>query len=59
MIKPSANYKMSKQLKTSLAFGNFKDAHALGQWKRAMIQAELTAAMQPRREKSRKEQSGS
>jgi hypothetical protein len=57
-MKAGPNYKMSKQLKSSLALGNFKDAHARGQWKRAMIEAELTAAIQPRREKGRKEQTG-
>jgi hypothetical protein len=51
MFKPTANYKMSKQTKTSLALGKFKDAHARGQWKRAMIEAELSAAVQPKREK--------
>jgi hypothetical protein len=50
-MKPTANYKMSKQTKTSLALGKFKDAHARGQWKRAMIEAELSAAVQPKREK--------
>jgi hypothetical protein len=41
MLKPTSNYKMSKTVKTSLAMGHFKDAHAHGQWKRAMIDAEL------------------
>jgi hypothetical protein len=54
MLKPGSNYKMSKQTKASLALGHFKDAHARGAWKRAMIEAELTAAQQPRREKGRK-----
>jgi hypothetical protein len=57
-MKSGSNYKMSKQLKTSLALGKFKDAHARGQWKRAMIEAELTVAVQPRREKSRNAQVG-
>ena len=43
MLKPTSTYKMSKQTKTSLAMGRFKDAHARGQWKRAMIEAELQA----------------
>lgn len=58
MLKPTANYRMSKQLKTSLALGAFKDAHQKGAWKRAMIQAELSAAIQPKREKSRKDARG-
>ena len=50
-MKPGPNYKMSSLTKMSLASGAFKDAHARGQWKRAMIDAELSAAVQPRREK--------
>ena len=42
---------MSSQTKAGLALHKFKDAHQRGMWKRAMIQAELTAAIQPRREK--------
>ena len=41
MLKPTSTYKMSKMTKTSLAMGHFKNAHARGQWKRAMIEAEL------------------
>lgn len=51
MLKPTANYKMSKQTKTGLALGTFKDAHQRGAWKRTMIDAELNAAIQPKREK--------
>lgn len=57
-MKPGPNYKMSRQTKASLALHSFKDAHARGAWKRAMIEAELTAAIQPKREKSRKETQG-
>ena len=53
-MKPTANYRMSKQLKTSLALSEFQDPHSKGQWKRAMIQAELAAAFQPKREKSKR-----
>jgi hypothetical protein len=56
-MKPGPNYKMSKTLKASLALSNFQDAHKKGQWKRAMIDAELSSAFQPKREKGRKEQS--
>jgi hypothetical protein len=51
-MKATANYKMSSATKTGLALGKFKDAHHRGQWKRAMIDAELSAAVQPRREKT-------
>ena len=51
-MKPGPNYKMSSATKASLALTKFKDAHQRGAWKRAMIDAELTAAVQPRREKS-------
>ncbi len=58
MLKPTANYKMSKQTKASLALDKFKDTHARGAWKRAMIQAELSEAIQPRREKGKRESAG-
>ena len=52
MLKPTANYRMSGQLKRSLALSkNFQDPHKKGEWKRAMIQAELAALIQPKREK--------
>ena len=53
MLKPTKTYKMSKSLKTSLATSVFQDPHKKGQWKRAMIDAELAAAVQPKREKTR------
>jgi hypothetical protein len=52
-MKSTSNYRMSKQLKTSLALGHFKDAHAHGQWKRAMIDAELCAQFAPKAVKSK------
>lgn len=55
MLKPTANYRMSKTTKASLALSHFKDEHARGAWKRSMIQAELSAAIQPKREKVRRE----
>ena len=58
MLKPTANYKMSKQTKSSLALHKFKDQHARGAWKRAMIEAELSAAIQPKREKGKREPTG-
>ena len=53
MLKPGPNYKMSKSTKTMLA--NILDPHKRGEHKRSMIQAELAAAIQPRREKNKKE----
>ena len=51
-MKPGPNYRMSSSLKASLALSKtFQDPHAKGQWKRAMIDAELCAAIQPKREK--------
>ncbi len=40
-MKPTSTYKMSSMTKASLALSKWKDAHAHGQWKRAMIDAEL------------------
>jgi hypothetical protein len=54
MLKPTANYKMSKAVKTGLALHKFKDAHQRGAWKRAMIEAELAAAIKPKADKGRK-----
>jgi hypothetical protein len=51
MLRPTASYRMSKTTKASLALGKFKDEHQKGAWKRSMIQAELSAAIQPKREK--------
>ena len=50
-MKPGPNYRMSSTLKASLALSSFQDPHQKGQWKRAMIDAELSAAVQPKREK--------
>lgn len=47
MTKPTSTYKMSSALKTSLALTKFKDAHAYGQWKRAMIEAEIESRRRP------------
>ncbi len=52
MLKPTASYKMSKTTKASLALGKFKNVHDRNAWKRSMIQAELAAAIQPKREKN-------
>ncbi len=55
MLKPTANYKMSKGLKVSLALSRFSSQQQRHDWKRAMIGAELAAAIQPKREKNRKD----
>jgi hypothetical protein len=57
MLKPTSSYKMSKTTKASLALSKFKDEHQRGAWKRAMVQAELAAAIQPKREKNRRDNS--
>ena len=57
-MKPTATFKMSKTTKAMLALGHFKNAHAMGQWKRAMIDAQLSAAYQPKKEKSRRDSGG-
>jgi hypothetical protein len=51
MLKPTANYRMSKTLKTSLALSGVLDPHARGAWKRSMVQAELYGALAPKKEK--------
>ena len=56
MLKPTASYRMSKPLKTSLALSKFKDAHQKGAWKRAMVLAELAALIKPKAEKGRKKE---
>jgi hypothetical protein len=50
-MKPGPNYKMSSSLKASLAMSPLKDPHKQAAWKRAMIEAELCSAIQPKREK--------
>jgi hypothetical protein len=51
IMKPGPNYRMSSLTKASLALSKFQDPHKRGEWKRAMIDAELCAAVQPKREK--------
>jgi hypothetical protein len=57
MLKPTSNYKMSKTTKASLALGRFSSQQQRNEWKRSMIQAELSSAIQPKREKNRRESS--
>ncbi len=56
MLKPNANFKLSKQSKRFLA--TIVDDHKRGEARRAFIQAELSAAIQPRISRNRKEQAG-
>ena len=56
MLKPNANFKMSKQSKRLLA--TVVNDHKRGEAKKAFIEAELYAAIQPRISKNRKEQAG-
>ena len=51
MLKPTSTYKMSKALKTSLALNKFQDEHHRGAWKRAMIDAELSAQIKHKEKK--------
>ncbi len=56
-MKATASYKMSKQTKAGLALHKFKNEHERGAWRRAMIQAELFSAVQPKREKRERKDS--
>lgn len=56
MLKPGPNYRMSAQAKRFAA--RIVDAHQRGEFKRAMIQAELAAAQQYRPTKGKKEAIG-
>jgi hypothetical protein len=49
MLKPTANFKLSKQTKRFMA--TYTDPVARNSFKRDMIQAELAALIQPKREK--------
>jgi hypothetical protein len=40
-MTPDKNFKMKPSTKAMLALGKFSDSHARGQWKRAMIDAQL------------------
>lgn len=52
-MKPTSTFKLSKQTKRRLALGHFHGDQQRNQWRRAMIQAELHAAIQPKSSKSR------
>lgn len=42
-MKPTSNFKMSNHFKNLLSNGKFKDAHDRGQFKRMLIDAQLSA----------------
>ncbi len=56
-MKPTKTYKMSSLTKMMLASTGFRNVEDRNAWKRAMIDAELCAAVQPKRE-PRKQQGG-
>jgi hypothetical protein len=56
MLKPNKTFKLNKQTKRFMC--TFTDAHARGDYKRAMIQAQLESEIAPKRE-PRKPQAGS
>lgn len=51
-MKPGKTFKLSKPTKTMLA--SITDPQKRSEWKRAMIDAELCAAVQPKREPRKK-----
>jgi len=53
MLKPSANFRMSKQSKRFLA--TIVDPHKRSEFKRSAIQSELAAAIQPRVSKGKRD----
>jgi hypothetical protein len=53
MLKPGPNYRMSKQGKRFAA--RIIDSHQRGEFLRSTVQAELAAAIQPKREKPRRD----
>lgn len=55
-MKAGSNYRMSKTLKASLALASFQDPHKKGQWKRAMIQAELASQVKPTRDRNKQKE---
>lgn len=50
MLKPTSSFKLSAQAKRFMA--TIVDPHKRGEFKRAMIQAQLEAANKPKRERA-------
>ena len=57
-MKPTKTFKLSKTTKRMVALMKGATADQRNQFKNMMIQAELAAAVQPKREKNRKESQG-
>jgi hypothetical protein len=55
-MKPTATFKLSKQTKRFMA--TIIDNHKRGEYKRAMIDAQLQASIQPKREKGNRAKQG-
>ena len=55
-MKPGPNYRMSSQAKRFAA--RILDPHKRGEFLRSTVQAELTEALQPKREKDRRPAQG-
>lgn len=55
-LKPTAAFKLDQQSKRTMA--TYLDPHKRGQYKRAMIEAQIASLIQPKIVKNRKEQSG-
>lgn len=53
-MTPNSSFRMSKQTKRTLALGRFHSEQQRNDWKRAMIQAQLHAAVQPRNKGDKK-----
>jgi hypothetical protein len=53
MLKPTANFRMSKQNKRFLA--TIVDPHKRGEFKRSAIQSELASLIQPRISKGKRD----
>jgi hypothetical protein len=54
MLKPNKTFRLSKTVKRMIALMKGSTAEQRNQYKRMMIDAELCAAVQPKREKSSK-----
>jgi hypothetical protein len=52
-LKPTAAFKLDQQSKRTMA--TFIDPHKCGEYKRAMIEAQLASLIQPKVVKTRKE----
>jgi hypothetical protein len=58
MLKPTSNYRMSKQTKRDLAMGRWTSLDQRHAWKRSMIQAELASKIVVKPTKDRNSNGG-